>query len=261
MIDTHSHMYSEQFNGDRPEALLRAKAEGVEFILLPNIDEESINALHSLSDAEKNCLPMMGLHPCSVNEDLNKKLLLVENELFQGTRKYIAVGEIGIDLYWDRSYMEAQKEAFRIQINWAKKLGLPIVIHARDSMAEILEILDEEHSEALRGVFHCFSGNDKDARRILSYKSFMFGIGGVVTFKNSKLPQVLSGIPLNKILLETDAPYLAPVPFRGKRNESAYLSYVADKLSDIYECSIDIIKEKTTANAEQLFQISKFIAS
>ena len=261
MIDTHSHMYSEQFNGDRPEALLRAKAEGVEFILLPNIDEESINALHSLSDAEKNCLPMMGLHPCSVNEDLNKKLLLVENELFQGTRKYIAVGEIGIDLYWDRSYMEAQKEAFRIQINWAKKLGLPIVIHARDSMAEILEILDEEHSEALRGVFHCFSGNDKDARRILSYKSFMFGIGGVVTFKNSKLPQVLSGIPLNKILLETDAPYLAPVPFRGKRNESAYLSYVADKLSDIYECSIDIIKEKTTANAEKLFQISKFIAS
>ena len=261
MIDTHSHMYSEQFNGDRPEALLRAKAEGVEFILLPNIDEESINALHSLSDAEKNCLPMMGLHPCSVNEDLNKKLLLVENELFQGTRKYIAVGEIGIDLYWDRSYMEAQKEAFRIQINWAKKLGLPIVIHARDSMAEILEILDEEHSESLRGVFHCFSGNDTDARRILSYKSFMFGIGGVVTFKNSKLPQVLSGIPLNKILLETDAPYLAPVPFRGKRNESAYLSYVADKLSDIYECSIDIIKEKTTANAEKLFQISKFIAS
>ncbi len=261
MIDTHSHMYSEQFNGDRPEALLRAKAEGVEFILLPNIDEESIDALHSLSDAEKNCLPMMGLHPCSVNEDLNEKLLLVENELFQGIRKYIAVGEIGIDLYWDRSYMEAQKEAFRIQINWAKKLGLPIVIHARDSMAEILEILDEEHSEALRGVFHCFSGNDKDARRILSYKSFMFGIGGVVTFKNSKLPQVLSGIPLNKILLETDAPYLAPVPFRGKRNESAYLSYVADKLSDIYECSIDIIKEKTTANAEQLFQISKFIAS
>ena len=204
---------------------------------------------------------MMGLHPCSVNDDLNKKLLLVENELFQGTRKYIAVGEIGIDLYWDRSHMEAQKEAFRIQINWAKKLGLPIVIHARDSMAEILEILDEEHSESLRGVFHCFSGNDTDARRILSYKSFMFGIGGVVTFKNSKLPQVLSGIPLNKILLETDAPYLAPVPFRGKRNESAYLSYVADKLSDIYECSIDIIKEKTTANAEKLFQISKFIAS
>ena len=261
MIDTHSHMYSEQFNGDRPEALLRAKAEGVEFILLPNIDEASKDALHSLSDVEKSCLPMMGLHPCSVNDDLNKKLLLVENELFQGTRKYIAVGEIGIDLYWDRSHMEAQKEAFRIQISWAKKLGLPIVIHARDSMAEILEILDEEHSESLSGVFHCFSGNDTDARRILSYKSFMFGIGGVVTFKNSKLPHVLSGIPLNKILLETDAPYLAPVPFRGKRNESAYLSYVADKLSDIYECSIDIIKEKTTANAEKLFQISKFIAS
>jgi TatD DNase family protein len=261
MIDTHSHMYSEQFNGDRPEALLRAKAEGVEFILLPNIDEASMDALHSLSDVEKSCLPMMGLHPCSVNDDLNKKLLLVENELFQGTRKYIAVGEIGIDLYWDRSHMEAQKEAFRIQISWAKKLGLPIVIHARDSMAEILEILDEEHSESLSGVFHCFSGNDTDARRILSYKSFMFGIGGVVTFKNSKLPHVLSGIPLNKILLETDAPYLAPVPFRGKRNESAYLSYVADKLSDIYECSIDIIKEKTTANAEKLFQISKFIAS
>ena len=261
MIDTHSHMYSEQFNEDRAAAINRSQQQGIEFILLPNIDVDSIDALHSLADTQKNCLPMMGLHPCSVDENVIKSLSIIKHELFNNHRKYIAVGEIGIDLYWDRTHIEAQKNVFRTQISWAKELDLPIVIHARDSMGEILDILDEEHTSELRGVFHCFSGDDDDARRILAYKTFLFGIGGVVTFKNSKLPLVLKEIPLAKILLETDAPYLAPTPFRGKRNESAYLSYIADKLSDVYECSVDVIKEATSKNAEGLFQISKFVNS
>ena len=259
MIDTHSHMYSEQFDKDRTEALARARAEGVDYILLPNIDVDSIDAMHELSQRDKGCIPMMGLHPCSIDADYTVKLKRIGLELFQGNQKYIAVGEIGIDLYWDRSFIEQQKAAFRIQINWAKELALPIVIHARDSMAEILEILDDENSSELRGVFHCFSGTSDDAERIMSYGGFQFGIGGVVTFKNSSLPKVLKSIPLDHILLETDAPYLAPMPFRGKRNESAYLSYIADKLSDIYECPVAKIKKVTTTNSEALFQLSKYL--
>lgn len=259
MIDTHSHMYSSQFDEDRNAALERARAEGVSHILLPNIDSSSIEVLHQLSVNEKDCIPMMGLHPCSVNKEFESELSRIESELFHGVHHYIAVGEIGIDLYWDQSYLEEQKYAFRKQLVWAKKLGLPIVIHARDSMAEILEILDQENSKELTGVFHCFSGTSADVKRILAYEGFKFGIGGVVTFKKSNLPIILKEIPLNKILLETDAPYLAPVPFRGKRNESAYLSYIADKLSDIYECPLEEIKQATSFNAEALFKISKFI--
>ena len=259
MIDTHSHMYSSQFDEDRNATLERARAEGVSHILLPNIDSTSIEALHQLSVSEKDCIPMMGLHPCSVNKDFESELSRIESELFHGKHHYIAVGEIGIDLYWDQSYLEEQKTAFQKQIVWAKQLGLPIVIHARDSMAEILEILDQENSTELTGVFHCFSGTSEDAERILAYGGFKFGIGGVVTFKKSDLPLILKAIPLNEILLETDAPYLSPVPFRGKRNESAYLRYVAEKLSDIYACSLEKIKQTTSVNAEALSKISKFI--
>ena len=259
MIDTHSHMYSEQFDKDQTETIARARDNGVEYILLPNIDVDSIDALHELSQRDKGCIPMMGLHPCSVDLVYSTQLKRIGFELFQGSQKYIAVGEIGIDLYWDRSFIEQQKAAFRIQINWAKELGIPIVIHARDSMPEILEILDEENSSDLRGVFHCFSGTTEDAERIMGYSGFKFGIGGVVTFKNATLPQVLKSIPLKHILLETDAPYLAPMPYRGKRNESAYILYIADKLSDIYECSVEQIKKITTENAEEFFKISKYL--
>lgn len=259
MIDTHSHMYSEQFDKDQAETIARARDKGVEYILLPNIDVDSIAALHKLSRLDKGCIPMMGLHPCSVDLDYSTQLKRIGFELFQGSQKYIAVGEIGIDLYWDRSFIEQQKAAFRIQINWAKELGIPIVIHARDSMSEILEILDEENSSDLRGVFHCFSGTTEDAERVMAYRGFKFGIGGVVTFKNSTLPKVLKSISLDHLLLETDAPYLAPMPYRGKRNESAYLLYIAEKLSDIYECSVEHIKSMTTENAEELFQISKYL--
>lgn len=261
MIDTHSHMYSEQFDADRSDTLARAREKGVEYILLPNIDIDSIEPLHKLAQRDKGCIPMMGLHPCSVDVDYSTQLKRIGFELFQGTQKYIAVGEIGIDLYWDKSFIEEQKAAFRIQINWAKELALPIVIHARDSMSEILEILDEENSPDLTGVFHCFSGTREDAERIMAYDGFRFGIGGVVTFKNAKLPEVLKSIPLKHILLETDAPYLAPMPHRGKRNESAYLSHIADKLSDIYECPIAQIKSVTTKNAEALFQLSKYLVT
>ena len=259
MIDTHSHMYSEQFDADRAESLERAREKGIKYILLPNIDIDSIDAMHELSQRDKGCIPMMGLHPCSVDLHYSTQLKRIGFELFQGNQKYIAVGEIGIDLYWDRTFIEQQKAAFRIQINWAKELGLPIVIHARDSMSEILEILDEENSRDLRGVFHCFSGTLEDAQRIMAYGGFRFGIGGVVTFKNATLPEVLKNIPLKHILLETDAPYLAPMPYRGKRNESAYLSYIADKLSDIYECPVAQVKSVTTKNAEELFQLSKYL--
>ena len=253
-------MYSEQFDDDQVETIARARDKGVEYILLPNIDIDSIDPLHKLAQRDKGCITMMGLHPCSVDIDYSTQLKRIGFELFQVTQKYIAVGEIGIDLYWDKRFIEQQKAAFRTQINWAKELALPIVIHARDSMSEILEILDEENSSDLSGVFHCFSGTIEDAERIMAYKDFKFGIGGVVTFKNSTLPTVLKSIPLDHILLETDAPYLAPVPYRGKRNESAYLLYIAEKLSDIYECPVEQIKKDTSENAEELFQISKFLA-
>ena len=259
MIDTHSHMYSEQFDEDRDAALLRAREKGIRYILLPNIDVNSIDALQALAKYDKACIPMMGLHPCSVASDYEAQLKRMKLELFETNQPYIAVGEIGIDLYWDKTYMDQQKYAFRIQLNWAKSLKLPIVIHARDSMPELLEIIDEENSADLRGVFHCFSGTKNDAKRIQNYGGFKFGIGGVVTFKNSTLPEVLKEIPLSEILLETDAPYLSPVPFRGKRNESAHLSYIAERLSDIYECPIQRIKEVTTSNAEALFNISKYL--
>ena len=261
MIDTHAHMYSEQFLKDQAEAIRRARDKGVDYILLPNIDVHSIDAMHKLVKLDKGCIPMMGLHPCSVDLEYSNQLKRIGFELFQGDQKYIAVGEIGIDLYWDKSFIEQQIAAFRIQINWAKELGLPIVIHARDSMTEILNILDEENSNNLRGVFHCFSGTTEDAERIIAYGGFKFGIGGVVTFKNSTLPKILKSISLNHILLETDAPYLAPMPHRGKRNESSYLLYIADKLSDIYECPIAKIKDTTSENAEELFQLSKFLVT
>ena len=261
MIDTHAHMYSEQFLKDQSEAIRRARDKGVDYILLPNIDVDSIDAMHKLVKLDKGCIPMMGLHPCSVDLEYSNQLKRIGFELFQGDQKYIAVGEIGIDLYWDTSFIEQQIAAFRTQINWAKELALPIVIHARDSMTEILNILDEENSKNLRGVFHCFSGTTEDAERIIAYGGFKFGIGGVVTFKNSTLPKVLKSIPLNHILLETDAPYLAPMPHRGKRNESSYLLYIADKLSDVYECPIEKIKDTTSENAEELFQLSKFLVT
>jgi TatD DNase family protein len=211
-----------------------------------------------LCDSQQNCIPMMGLHPCSIDATYLETLEEIRIELFKSKEQYIAVGEIGIDLYWDKTYVQEQIDSFRKQIQWAKELKLPIVIHARDSYPEIFQVLDQENDRDLSGVFHCFSGTENDAQHILSYGGFKMGIGGTITYKKSKLPDVIKNIDLENILLETDSPYLAPRPFRGKRNESSYLRYVVTKLSEIYECSENEIIEKTTLNAEELFNIQKF---
>lgn len=197
---------------------------------------------------------MMGLHPGSINQDYKIELEIIKKEIDRGN--YIAIGEIGIDLYWDRTYIKEQIIAFELQIDWAKELGLPIVIHARDSFAEIFQVLDKKIDDKLFGVFHCFTGELTEVEKILSYENFMFGIGGILTFKNAGLDKTVEHIPLNKIVLETDAPYLAPVPFRGKRNQSAYVKYVAEKLSEINEIPVDQIIKQTGGNAIELFNLA-----
>lgn len=251
-IDTHTHLYSEQFNEDRTEMIRRAIAAGVERMYMPNIDLDSVDGMHALEqEFPENCFAMMGLHPCSV--DANWELTLAKMRVLLDKRPYVAVGEIGIDLYWDKTFVKEQQEAFRTQINWAKELQIPIVIHARDSFPEIYEVLDQENDEGLRGIFHCFTGNEQDVQKILDYKGFMFGIGGVVTYKKSDLPETLKHIPLEKLLLETDAPYLAPTPFRGKRNESAYVVHTAEKIAEILDLPLSKLQEITTQNALNLF--------
>jgi TatD DNase family protein len=206
----------------------------------------------------KNTIPMMGLHPSYVKENWMEELKIIETHLFKNPSKYCAVGEIGMDLFWDKTFIEAQKIVFRTQISWAKKLKLPIAIHARDAFDEIFEIIDEENDEFLKGVFHCFTGNLEQAAKILDYGGFKLGIGGVITFKNSGLTEVLNSIELKHLVVETDAPYLSPAPFRGKRNESSYLSYIIEKISGIYKLSDAKIAEVTSQNAIELFQLEKF---
>jgi len=254
LTDTHTHLFATEFDGDREEMLKRAIEKGVDKFFLPNIDSESVTSMLAMSDAHPDmCFPMMGLHPCSVFADYEKQLEWVKAWLDK--RKFYAVGEIGIDLFHDKTFAEQQKIAFRTQVKWAKEKGLPVVIHCRNSFNETIEIIEQEKDERLKGIFHCFSGTLDDANRIMKLGSFKMGIGGVVTYKNSTLPQVLKEIPISYIVTETDSPYLTPVPFRGKRNESAYVYYVADKLSDIYEMSVEKIAGATTANSFQVFGI------
>ncbi len=253
-IDTHTHIYANLFLEDDLVAVQRAIDQNVERLLLPNIDLESIAAMHQVVDRyPANCFPMMGLHPCSVKADfqevLNQMNLLLENN------RYYGIGETGIDLYWDKTFLSEQIESFKIQIGWAKKFQLPLIIHAREAFSEIFEVLDELNDSQLKGIFHCFTGEAYERDKILEYEGFLFGIGGVLTYKKSTLPEVLKAIPLDKIVLETDAPYLAPVPYRGKTNESAYIPYIAEKLTDVYGCSLSEIATTTTQNAQKLFQI------
>ncbi len=253
LIDTHTHLYSEKFNEDRDERIQAAIDAGVKQFFMPNIDSSSIEGMKNLVQKfPDNCLAMMGLHPCSVGDNVEEELEIVEREL--KTNSYIAVGEIGIDLYWDRSFQKEQEMAFRKQIQWAKELSLPIDIHCREAFDEILAIMDDENDKNMKGVFHCFTGSLEQAKHILDYGDFKLGIGGVVTFKNSGLDKVVKEISLDDIVLETDAPYLAPTPFRGKRNESVYLLKVADKISDIFKVPIAEVAERTTKNALEIFQ-------
>lgn len=254
LIDTHAHLYSQKFDEDRDVVMKRAFEEGVEKIFLPNVDSESIEGMFALEAAYPDqCYALMGLHPCSVQENsYDKELKIVEKWL--GERTYKAVGEIGIDLYWDKSTLEIQKKAFRQQINWAKSLNIPIVIHARDSLDEIIEIVKEEKDERLTGIFHCFSGTLEHAQQIMDLEFYM-GLGGVLTFKKSGLDKIVKDIPMEHLVLETDAPYLSPTPNRGKRNESSYIRYVASKLAAVKGLSEESVAEITTKNALTVFKV------
>lgn len=251
VTDTHTHLYSEDFDGDRDEVIKRAIDEGVERFFIPAIDSTYTQSMLDLQKAyPDHMFLMMGLHPTHVKSDYKEELAHVE-EMLQKQRFY-AVGEIGIDLYWDRTFLKEQLEAFRFQIQLAKKHGLPIVIHCRESFDEIFKVLDSEKDEDLFGIFHCFTGTLEQARRAISY-NMKLGIGGVVTFKNGKIDTFLNTIDLKNIVLETDSPYLAPVPYRGKRNESAHLIKVLDKLAEIYAVGREEIAEITSRNSREIF--------
>ncbi|MCG9791650.1 TatD family hydrolase [Flavobacterium algicola] len=253
LTDTHTHLYSEEFNEDRNEMVQRAIDAGVSRFFIPAIDSSQTASMYALEKAHPNeVFLMMGLHPTYVKENFHDELNHVKKELEQ--RKFYAIGEIGIDLYWDKSHLAEQQEAFRTQIKWAKQYQLPIVIHCRDAFDEVFAILEEEKSDELFGIFHCFTGNYEQALQAISY-NMKLGIGGVVTFKNGKIDQFLHQIDLQHIVLETDSPYLAPIPFRGKRNESSYIVNVAQKLADIYGVSIEEVALKTTENSKSIFGI------
>jgi TatD DNase family protein len=253
LTDTHTHLYASEFDQDRNEMIQRAIAAGVSRFFIPAIDSTFTQAMYDLEqEYPDNIFLMMGLHPTHVKDNYLEELQHVEEELVK--RKFIAIGEIGIDLYWDKTSLPQQKEAFRKQIQLAKKYKLPIVIHCREAFEEIFEILEEEKSTDLFGIFHCFSGNYEQALKAISY-NMKLGIGGVVTFKNGKIDQFLNQIDLKHIVLETDSPYLAPVPYRGKRNESSYLLLVAVKLSEIYNTSQEEIARITTENSRSVFRI------
>lgn len=251
-IDTHTHIYQTDFKNDIDEVISKAKSVGITKLLLPNVDEESIDPLHLLCDKHPGiCFPMMGLHPTSVDENYKEKLQLIKSLFTQ--RKYIAVGEVGIDLYWDKTFIKEQIIAFKEQLQWSIDLNLPVIIHTREAFPEVFECIQEVGADRLRGVFHSFGGTREELEQALSFKNFLLGINGVVTFKNSKFRDYLPIAPLNRIVLETDAPYLAPVPYRGKRNEPSYLILVAEKLAEVYNASMKEIAEQTTQNAMELF--------
>ncbi|WP_452230887.1 MULTISPECIES: TatD family hydrolase [unclassified Lacinutrix] len=253
ITDTHTHLYSEDFDVDRNEMMQRAIAANVTRFFIPAIDSTYTESMLQLeTDFPENVHLMMGLHPTHVKENYKEELAHVEEMLAK--RKFVAIGEIGIDLYWDKSTLEIQQDAFRHQIKLAKKYKLPIVIHCRDAFNEIFEILEEEKDDTLFGIFHCFTGTLEQAKQAISY-NMKLGIGGVVTFKNGKIDQFLNQIDVKHIVLETDSPYLAPKPYRGKRNESSYIVKVVEKLAEIYAVSEEKIAAITTANSEHVFGI------
>ena len=253
LIDTHAHLYHKQFDPDREDMLARALEAGVTKLFLPNVDHESIAAMDALAAAHPDrCFAMMGLHPCSVGEDNSEAMEEVERLLRTG--RYCAVGEIGIDLYWDKTFLAQQQQVFRQQVRWAKELRLPIAIHCRESFDEVITIVEEENDASLTGVFHCFTGHAEQARRVIALGGFCLGIGGVITYPKGGLFETMREVGAEHCVLETDAPYLAPVPYRGKRNESAYLPHIATRLAEATGLTVEAIGAITTRNAELLFQ-------
>ncbi len=253
ITDTHSHIYSEEFAQDQDAMMQRAINAGVKRIFVPSIDSSYTENMYAIeAKYPENVFLMMGLHPTYVNENVERELAFVESELAR--RKFYAIGEIGIDLFWDKTFLEQQKYAFQRQIQLAKKYKLPINIHCRDAFDEVFEVLKLEQSPELFGIFHCFTGSHEQALEAISY-NMKLGIGGVVTFKNGKIDQFLNQIDLSNIVLETDAPYLAPVPYRGKRNESSYVVNVISKLAELYNTTSENIAEITTQNSKDIFGI------
>ncbi len=254
LIDTHAHIYAEEFNSDRNEMLQRCFENGVSKIFMPNIDSSSIESMLNLADEfSDQCFPMMGLHPCSVKENIEMELKTFDDWMMN--RNFFAIGETGLDFHWDKTFVEQQKISLHYHAKLAKKNKLPIVLHTRESFEDTAKIIEDEKDENLRGVFHCFSGSIEQAQRVINL-GFYMGIGGVVTYKNSGLDKLLPQIDLKHIVLETDSPYLAPVPFRGKRNESSYLTIIAQRIAEIKNISVAEVARITTENAMNLFGIS-----
>lgn len=253
LTDTHTHIYYETDPVLLDELMQRAASNGISRLFLPNVDTASIPLVMNLAAKyPQNCYPMLGLHPCDVKENFKTELAAIEQQIPQ--QAIYAIGEIGIDLYWDKSTITAQIAAFKTQINWAKSLNLPIIIHCRDAFDEVFEVLQAMQDEKLRGIFHCFTGTLEQAHKIIDL-GFYLGIGGVVTYKNSGLDAVVAQIPLAHLVLETDAPYLTPVPYRGKPNESSYLIHIAQKVADLHQLSIEKVAEMTTENSRKIFGI------
>ena len=251
LTDTHSHLYDNKFSEDRAAMIARSFEQNIKRIFIPNVDQYTVKGMMDIvAEHPQKCFPMIGLHPCHVKKNFKDELAVLKTHLDAGG--FCAVGEIGMDLYWDKSFIKEQKEAFRVQIRWAKEKDLPIAIHCRDAFDEIFEILHNEKDELLRGVFHCFTGSIEQANRAIDL-NFYLGIGGVVTFKNSGLDAVVKEIDLKHLMLETDSPYLAPHPKRGKRNESSYLIHIAEKLADLHQVSIEKLAQITTDNSIKLF--------
>jgi len=251
LTDTHSHLYDNKFAEDQKEVIERAFEEDVQRIFLPNVDQHTVKGMMDIvKQYPDKCFAMMGLHPCHVKADYKEELAVLKAHL--DTDKFCAVGEIGMDLYWDKTFLEEQKDAFRTQIHWAKEKGLAIAIHCRDAFDEIFEILESERDEKLRGIFHCFTGSLEQAHQAINL-NFYLGVGGVVTFKKAGLDKVIEQIDLKHLVLETDSPYLAPSPNRGKRNESSYLVHIAQKIADLHQVSIHAVAEITTENSKKIF--------
>lgn len=254
MIDTHSHLFVEEFQDDLPQVIQRTKDVGITHVLMPNIDDTTIADMLKVCETYPGyCFPMLGYHPTSVDAESMKKVKKMKEQLIEG-HPFIAIGEVGMDLYWDKTYLREQQQVLDEQIQWVLEYDLPLVIHCREAFPELFEVLAPYKNTELSGVFHSFTGTQEEADRIMEYTRFMMGVNGVVTFKKSTLPQILQTVPLKRLVLETDSPYLAPVPYRGKRNESSYIIKVAEKLAEVYGVEVEEVNRQTTQNALKVFK-------
>lgn len=257
IIDTHSHLFVEEFNEDRSEVMCRAREAGVQHILMPNIDLSTVEPMLRVCGAYPEfCYPMIGLHPTEVKADYRQDLDALREILVSHPKTFIAIGEVGLDLYWDKTYKQEQLSVLEEQIGWALEYDLPLVIHSREAFAELYNLFSHYKDTPIRGVFHSFTGTAEEAQSLLEFPGFLLGVNGVVTFKKSTLPEALSEVPLSRLVVETDSPYLAPTPYRGKRNESAYIARVVERLAEIFSCSPEVVAEQTFINATNLFRLS-----